>query len=96
MDEVFRIMEGFFRAAPWPTAIIICTIIVCKFGGNLIPKNKYSDRCDIEKNPEYVLKTECHSHIDGLKEEINARFGEMNLELREIRKLVFEAIKGRT
>lgn len=83
MDEVFKILEGFFASAPWPTAAIVISFMVCKF------RPEFGGRKKDEKDG-FVLKTECHSHIDGLKEEINSRFSEMRQDIREIRDLLFK------
>jgi len=85
MDEVFRILEGFFAAAPWPTAAIVIALMVCKFR----PEFGGLKKPEVNKN-DYVLKTDCHSHIDSLKEEINNRFSEIKEDIREIRDLLFK------
>lgn len=84
MEEVYRILEGFFNAAPWPTAAIAVTFMICKF--------KPFQKSTPEKNG-YVLKEECHGHIDGMKEDMSTHFGEINAELREIRSMLFTAIQ---
>ena len=89
MDEIYRILERFFSAAPWPTAAIVIAFMACKFrpwfGGSKKPEVKPEVKKD-----DYVLKADCHSHIDGLKEESNNRFSEIKEDIREIRDLLFK------
>lgn len=81
-----ELLEKIFDTAPPFIQLVLVVLIVWVYlDKNGIPHSKkaQSDNCS-----DFVKRDECHSHIDGLKNDIKIRFDETNREIHDVKESV--------
>jgi hypothetical protein len=91
MDQVFGWFKELYLIAPVPAVAIAAVWVYFKWKKDASTK---VIETKANKVDQYVAREECHAHIDGLKEDINSRFTEIKMDIRELRDLIFNMVKS--
>lgn len=84
MTEIMQLVEKLFQMAPGPAALIFCAFIFYKIKEKEIQSKK--DEAEVAKvnGTKYVLKNECHGHIDGMKMDMTLKFSEIREDIHDL------------
>jgi hypothetical protein len=81
MTEIWEIIKSLYYHAPWPVTFAVIAWMYFK-SKQTKPEKTIQSRASIQNDEMFVLREDCHAHIDTMTNELR--------EIKENIRLIFE------